>query len=188
MAKARNNVASRLRLNLPEFTALDVQKTMGLPVDKVYELSFSKVAKSEFEVIRKHLDAEIAAIVANEGATLFPNVEKALRFLSEKVPLFLVSNCSERYLATYFEWSGHRTLFKDSICYGENRLPKSANINIISSRNNLQKPVYIGDTNGDHQAALTAGVPYIHADYGFGKPDGPCSKISDISQLMALFK
>lgn len=36
-------------------------------------------------------------------------------------------------------------------------------------RNNLTSAVYIGDTQGDCNAAAEAGVPFVHAAYGFGK-------------------
>lgn len=183
VANARNNVVARLGLNLPEFTAADVQRTMGLPMDKVYQIAFPTVAPDDFMRVRQHLDAEIAHVVLNEGATLFPLVEATLAELHQRTALYLVSNCSTRYLATYFQWSGHQKYFRDSVCYGDNQLPKSENIRLIQSRNKLQNPVYIGDTSGDHQASLSAGVGYIHVNYGFGQPLSECTRIDCISRL-----
>ena len=37
-------------------------------------------------------------------------------------------------------------------------------------RNHLNKAVYVGDTESDRIAAQTAGLPFIYAAYGFGKP------------------
>ena len=34
---------------------------------------------------------------------------------------------------------------------------------------NINKAIYIGDTSGDMEAARAAGIPFIHASYGFGK-------------------
>jgi phosphoglycolate phosphatase len=47
--------------------------------------------------------------------------------------------------------------------------------------------VYVGDTMGDYNAATQAGVPFIFADYGFGKvPEGMVATISSISALKTL--
>lgn len=41
----------------------------------------------------------------------------------------------------------------------------------------------IGDTLGDEQAARTAGIPFIHAAYGFGTAAHPDATIHDIREL-----
>ncbi len=35
--------------------------------------------------------------------------------------------------------------------------------------NSAQRPVFVGDTDGDQTAAQENAVPFIHAAYGFGK-------------------
>lgn len=39
-------------------------------------------------------------------------------------------------------------------------------------RNHLRRPVYVGDTAMDQEAARLAGIPFLHAAYGFGKVEG----------------
>ncbi len=41
----------------------------------------------------------------------------------------------------------------------------------------------MGDTELDMTSALTAGIPFIFADYGFGKIDNTDYNISKISDL-----
>ena len=68
---------------------------------------------------------------------------------------------------------------------GRTGKPKSENIKLIVERNNLQNPVYVGDTQWDCDAATAAGVPFIFAAYGFGKvTDKP--EIHDMAELPAL--
>jgi phosphoglycolate phosphatase len=43
--------------------------------------------------------------------------------------------------------------------------------------------VYIGDTQGDLEAAEKAGIPFIFAAYGFGEPERWAAKIEHFSQL-----
>lgn len=40
----------------------------------------------------------------------------------------------------------------------------------VVERQNLKTACYIGDTAGDEDAAAKAGVPFLHAAYGFGNP------------------
>ena len=47
--------------------------------------------------------------------------------------------------------------------------------------------VYVGDTAGDMTAAHSAGLPFIHAAYGFGTADSPEYVISSFSELRTLF-
>lgn len=186
VAEARNNVIRRLGLPLKPFTVEEVQKSMGLTLEKVYELSFSSIPKEEYLEMRKHLEPEMTAVILSQGAILYPRVEETLKALASRLPLFLVSNCSVSYLAAYMKWSGHSGLFKDTLCNGENGLPKANNIKLIMNRNGLKKPVYIGDTAGDHRAANEAEIDYVHANYGFGEPVTECSRIDEFSELKAL--
>ena len=183
VAEARNIVMERLGYDL-RFTGEDVQKTMGMTSDKVYEISFASIPKEEYPEIRRLLGPQIAAGVLAGRAKLFPEVEPTLEKLKEKMPLFLVSNCSVPYFEAYFKWSGHSRYFKDSICYGTNSLPKADNIRLIVARNGLKDPVYVGDTKGDQQSAAAAGVDYIHCDYGFGEAEGLCARIARFRDLL----
>lgn len=51
-------------------------------------------------------------------------------------------------------------------------------------RNQLKSAVYVGDTEGDENAAHTAGIPFIHAAYGFGKAKNPEGRIQSLSNLI----
>jgi phosphoglycolate phosphatase len=51
----------------------------------------------------------------------------------------------------------------------------------------LQSPVYVGDTTGDRDSAAKAGVPFIYANYGFGKvDDGMIATIGAFRELREL--
>ena len=53
-------------------------------------------------------------------------------------------------------------------------------------RYEIQSAVYIGDTQGDKDAAVVAGMPFVFAAYGFGVPDGWISKIERFEDLLTL--
>ena len=54
-------------------------------------------------------------------------------------------------------------------------LQKWGNIKLVVERNHLRRPVYVGDTIIDSDAAEKAGVPFLHAGYGFGTVEGAVS-------------
>ena len=59
VALARNNVVKKLGLNLPPFTAQDVQKTMGLPMDKVF-VNLDKYGNTSAASVGLALDEAVA--------------------------------------------------------------------------------------------------------------------------------
>ena len=61
---------------------------------------------------------------------------------------------------------------------------------LITERNQLKKPVYVGDTQGDFEACQKAEVPFIWAAYGFGRPDSNdyYAKIESFTELEELLQ
>ena len=53
-------------------------------------------------------------------------------------------------------------------------------------RNGLAKAVYVGDTERDMHSAHSAGIPFIHASYGFGKGFAAERAISSFRELPEL--
>lgn len=99
---------------------------------------------------------------------LYPGVGEALRVLSGKLPLAIVSNCQIGYIEVFLEVSGFGEYFSGHLSFGETGLPKWDNIRLMCERLGLRRPVYVGDTQGDADAAERAGTAFSHAQYGFG--------------------
>jgi len=62
-------------------------------------------------------------------------------------------------------------------------LSKSENLAALIERNGLRHPVLVGDTPGDQAAARACGVPFLHADYGFGECEAVDHRFSSFSHL-----
>ena len=60
---------------------------------------------------------------------------------------------------------------------------KNENITLIVNRNNLDKAVYVGDIQGDYDATMKAGLPFIHAKYGCGKINTEVPVINSLDEL-----
>lgn len=110
--------------------------------------------------------------LARHGAPLYPGEENALAALGKRYPLFVVSNCEKGYIEAYFAGTGMGKYFTDFESAGNTGLTKAENIALVVKRQGLKNPVYVGDTALDHQSATQAGVPFIHAAYGFGTVEG----------------
>lgn len=139
------------------------------------------------EAIAARLDARERAALREHGGVLYPGVPEGLRALAEHFPLFIVSNCQIWYLETFLEHSGLRACFRDWESHQGTGQPKAWNIADVVRRNGLLAPVYVGDTAGDQSAAAQAGVPFLHASYGFGTVVEPAPAFASFAEVCGHF-
>jgi len=126
--------------------------------------------------------------LAREGGTLYPGVPQTLERLSGQVPLAIVSNCQGGYIESFFAAHSLRSYFSDYENPGRTGLDKAGNIRLVVERNSWKNPVYVGDTQGDCTAAAAAGVPFVHAAYGFGAVEGALPRLERFSDLPVLLE
>ena len=143
--------------------------------------------KRQQELIELCCAEEHRALLAASQAPIYPGLEDTLQVLSEKYKLFIVSNCQAGYIEVFLKCTGFSQYFKDHLCPGDTGHPKGENIREIIRRHRLEAPVYIGDTMGDFRATKEAGIPFVHASYGYGQVDSPDLVIFQISDLLQLF-
>lgn len=117
---------------------------------------------------------------------IYPGVGEALRVLSEKLPLAVVSNCQVGYIEVFLEVSGFGKYFSGHLSFGETELPKWDNIRLMCERLGLKHPIYVGDTQGDADAAERARVAFAHARYGFGTVERADHVIASPDELVTL--
>ena len=110
--------------------------------------------------------------LSRHGGALYPGVPETLEQLAGEVPLAIVSNCEDGYIEGFFATHHLGEYFADYEHPGRTGLDKAGNIRMIMERNKWRRPVYIGDTQIDYDAAQIVGIPFIHANYGFGRLDG----------------
>lgn len=150
--------------------ALDeIRGCMGLLLPDIARKLFPR----ESEALRMALNEEFCAMaptyLAQHRGAPYPGAAEVLSALGKTAKLFVVSNCQEGYIEGFYESTGLGRFFTDCECAGRTGLPKSENIKLVVARHGLQRPVYIGDTALDHSSAVEAGVPFLHAAYGFGE-------------------
>ena len=128
------------------------------------------------------------AYVAAHGGILYPQVPETLEILARDCPLFIVSNCQDGYIEAFFQAHGLGKFFKDFENPGRTGRPKEGNIALVVQRHGLKHPPYIGDTQGDCNAAAQAGVPFLHAAYGFGHIDHEVPHVDAFEEIPAAVK
>lgn len=152
-------------------TVKELEGVMGMTAESLVATLFPYLPQARgLEIFELCCAAENKYLTLN-GGTLYPGVKELLENLSQKLPLFIVSNCNHGYIESFLTAHGFASCFKDYEYIGRTGLEKSGNIRLVVERNGLKSPVYVGDTQLDLNSAEQAGVPFIHAAYGFGAVD-----------------
>ena len=189
VAKAWNAQIKEHFPNLKTVTA-DILKTQfGKPMNIIADNLFPSLSQEQKdELLKLCCIGEQKELEENKEKLTYPNVVKTIKKLSKKIPVFIVSNCQTGYIELVMKKNKIEKYITDYECFGDTRLGKDENIALVVKRINLQKPAYVGDTQGDYEACKKAGVPFIWASYGFGKPESEdyFAKISDFSELLKL--
>lgn len=116
----------------------------------------------------------------------YPGVRETVAALAKKHRLFIVSNSQCGYPELCIEKLGLSDYITGHMCFGDTGTEKGETIRRLMERYEIQSAVYIGDTQGDKDAAVVAGMPFVFAAYGFGVPDGWISKIERFEDLLTL--
>ena len=118
---------------------------------------------------------------------IYEEVQTGLQQLSERYPLFLLSNCEEGGLVNFMRHTKTTPLFLDYMEHGMNQQPKHHNLRLLMEKHGLKAPVYIGDTDADSYQSMLAGVPFIFVSYGFGVTDNYMLKFDSFTALKSYF-
>ena len=186
VAASWNEKVKELGYERPEITQQDIMSIMGLTMDRIADIIFADLGKEErMELLEKCCGHE-NEFLRRHGGVLYPELEETFIRLREKYPLYIVSNCQSGYIEAFLEYYGFGKYFDDIECYGNNLRPKGENIALLAGRNGLEKAYYIGDIQGDHDAAVQAGCGFIHAAYGFGTIEQKVPELEKFSDLPEL--
>ncbi|MBQ9482897.1 MAG: HAD family hydrolase [Ruminiclostridium sp.] len=165
------------------FTQDQMRSYMGKTLEQIADIMFPMLSGEDRMTLIRKCTAEEDAYLADHPSYIFPNEKETLEALHNDFFLAVVSNCQDGYIQLFLDQCGFKELFSDFECAGRTGLDKAGNIKLVAERNGLDKCVYVGDTVMDGEAARGAGVPFIHAGYGFGSPDDFDARITDITEL-----
>ncbi|MDR1699615.1 MAG: HAD family hydrolase [Lachnoclostridium sp.] len=164
-------------------TREDMLAEMGKTMDQIMEDLFPAITVTRRQELLKRCCEEEEKWLEKKGAVLFPELEETLKILYRSFDLFIVSNCQSGYIETFLKVNRLGQYIKDVECWGNTEKRKGENIKLVIERNRLEKAVYVGDTNGDKEAAEAAGIPFIYAEYGFGEVENYKYSIQSLNEL-----
>jgi phosphoglycolate phosphatase len=141
-----------------------------------------------YALMERCMDTENKYLAENECKIGYEGVKETLEELKKSYRLFIVSNAQCGYPELCMEKLGIAHLFEGHLCYGDTGTEKGETILELMRRHQITDAVYIGDTQGDYEATLVAGIPFIWCAFGFGDPEGYAAKLGDFRQLPELLK
>lgn len=123
-------------------------------------------------------------LLETEYGTPYDGVIDTIKELAKTHDLYIVSNCQQGYIEVFLKTMGLQKYVKDHLCFGDTGVSKDQTILRLMERNNLTDVVYVGDTLGDYNSCVKAGVPFIFAEYGFGEVPDAVHRIRNFSELL----
>lgn len=168
-------------------TADNLKQLFGRPMWAIAAAAFPELPSEEqMELMDRCCEYEEQALEKIPG-NVFEGVVETIKKLSEKYPVCIVSNCQAGYIELTMRALDIENYITDFECPGYSGLPKGENCKLVMERNGFTSAVYVGDTQGDADAAAFAGIPFVFCEYGFGNADHYDHSIQKFSELLTLF-
>ena len=185
-----NRVLSNYKEITWKMTKEKAERLMGKTMEEIGLVLFPELSEEKRSSIVDEYGAAEVEYLTENGAVLYDGLEETLKKLKQEYELYIVSNCQDGYVPAFLYAHKLGRYFSDIEMSGRTGLDKGSNIRLIMERNNIQRAVFIGDTESDEKAARIAGIPFIYASYGFGKatePDAVITKITELPECVKRF-
>jgi phosphoglycolate phosphatase len=161
-----------------------LRSLFGKVMTEIADAILAEISVPErYALMERCMETENRYLAENECKIGYPGVGEVLEQLAKEYRLFIVSNSQCGYPELCMEKLGIAHLFEGHLCFGDTGTEKGQTILELMRRYQITDAVYIGDTQGDYEATLVAGIPFVFAAFGFGSPAGYAAKIEDIRQL-----
>ncbi|MCI6935602.1 MAG: HAD family hydrolase [Clostridiales bacterium] len=173
---------SHLAVNAELFRPL-----FGKVMTEIADIIFPSIpAPERYALMERCMDTENKYLKANPCRIGYPAVRETMETLSKTHRLFIVSNSQKGYPELCIEKLGLAPFIQGHLCFGDTGTSKGKTVRALMRKYDITDCAYIGDTQGDYEATLEAGVPFIWAAYGFGTPDRFDYKIDSFAELLNL--
>ncbi len=170
-----------------EISAEKKRKLTGYTLTEAAAKLFPSLSDDTAEEIMKKCHKTEIGFLSKNGGILYPEAENTLKELSKKYMLFLVGS-STGYLEAFFTAHGLRQYFDDYASNEKTGLTTQENIRLLMRRNKIRRAFFVGNSEHDRVSSECAGVPFIYASYGSGKPKALRLSIDRLSELPVLLE
>ena len=160
----------------------------GRTMSDIADNLFPEFAPEErYALMDRCIASEDAYLESHPCDTIaYPDIKSTMEALAKNHRLFIVSNGQKGYPQLAARKLGVDHLIEGYLSYGDTGTHKGETIRILMKNHNITDAVYVGDTQGDYEASVEAGIPFIWATYGFGEPERYDAKIDTFPQLLNL--
>jgi len=152
-----------------KITVEQIESVAGNPYEKCVDILLPGL-REKYPDLLETLNACEIEVVKADGGVFYDGVLDGIKKIADTYSIFLVSNCQDWYMKLFLQFSGLKPMLTGYDCHGMSGQPKHEMFARLMNRFALKKPVYVGDTAGDENAARLAGIDFVHAAYGFGSP------------------
>ena len=162
-----------------------LKSVFGKVMTEIADIIFGELPEEErYPIMDRCMEREKETLLNDpcEGAG-YPKVKETLEQLRKKHRLFIVSNSQCGYPEVCMKKLGLTDLICGHLCFGDTGTCKGETIKTLMAKHNITDACYIGDTQGDYEAATMAGTPFIWCAYGFGTPDDYVIKVDAFEEL-----
>ena len=168
-------------------TAEDLLPLFGKVMTDIADAILETIPGPErYEIMDRCMKTENDYLFTQECDFGYPLVKETIAELSKSHRLFIVSNAQCGYPELCIEKLELTPYIQGHMCFGDTGTSKGITIRKLMEKHGITDCAYIGDTQGDYEATVEAGVPFIWATYGFGTPDGYVAKIDSFADLLNL--
>ena len=142
--------------------------------------------EQRYDLMERCMETENNYLFENECKIGYPRVLETVEQLAKKYRLFIVSNSQCGYPELCINKLGLTPYIEGHLCFGDTGTTKGKTIRTLMEKYNIQNCAYVGDIQGDLDATVEAGIPFIWAAYGFGKVTEYAAKIDSFEELLNL--
>ena len=168
-------------------TAETLRPLFGKVMTEIADALFGDLAPADrYSLMERCMATENQYLHENECPIGYPKVKETLLALSKTHRLFIVSNSQQGYPELCIQKLGLGQWIGGHLCFGDTGTSKGQTIRTLMNRYGITSCAYIGDTQGDYEATVEAGVPFVWAAYGFDTPSGYALKIDSPADLLKL--
>ena len=168
-------------------TAEDFLPLFGKVMTEIADVIFESVPTRErYALMDRCMETENQYLHDNPCHIGYPGIRETMEKLAKNYRLFIVSNSQQGYPELCISKLGLEDYISGHLCFGDTGAEKGITIRRLMEQHGIESAVYIGDTQGDLDAAEKAGLDFIFAAYGFGDPDHWVAKIDTFEELLTV--
>ena len=168
-------------------SAEELKPLFGKVMTEIGDILFSSIpAPERYDLMERCMATENQYLHDNPCHIGYPKVKETLEDLRKKHRLFIVSNSQRGYPELCITKLGLDGLFEGHMCFGDTGTCKGETIRLLMERHGICSACYIGDTQGDLDAAELAGLPFVYCAYGFGSVTHCWKTVDAFEELLSL--